>query len=119
MQKPTPRSSTWGMQGLQADQLLRERSHPIGVTAAPTKVDPHVATNGPTKVRKRLSERREARRQRGIGFFGGEREQGWRHLDAERARRMQIDNELEFDRLHHRQLGGLLALEDASNIDAG
>ena len=57
------------MQGLQADQLLRERSHPIGVTAAPTEVDPHVAANGPTKVRKRLSERREARRQRGIGFF--------------------------------------------------
>jgi len=29
--------------GLQADQLLRERSYPIGVTAAPTKVHPHVA----------------------------------------------------------------------------
>src|SRR5439155_14922369 len=42
--------------GLQADQLLRERSYPIDVTAAPTKVDPHVAATGPTQVRKRLSE---------------------------------------------------------------
>ena len=33
---------------LQADQLLRERSHPIDVTAAPPKVNPHVAAIGPT-----------------------------------------------------------------------
>jgi hypothetical protein len=38
---------------LQADQLLRERSYPIDVTAGPTKVDPHVAAIGPTQVRKR------------------------------------------------------------------
>ena len=47
--------------GLQADQLLRERSYPIDVTAAPPKVHPHVAAIGPTQVRKRLSERRDAR----------------------------------------------------------
>ena len=29
--------------GLQADQLLRERSHPIDVTAVPTKFHPQVA----------------------------------------------------------------------------
>src|SRR5215831_2349864 len=46
--------------GLQADQLLRERSYPIGVTAGPTKVHPHVAAIGPAQVRKRLGERREA-----------------------------------------------------------
>jgi hypothetical protein len=34
--------------GLQADQLLRERSYPIDVCAVPPKVDPHVAANGPT-----------------------------------------------------------------------
>jgi hypothetical protein len=45
--------------GLQADQLLRERSYPIDVTAGPTKVDPHVAAIGPTQVRKRLREREE------------------------------------------------------------
>jgi hypothetical protein len=37
--------------GLQTDQLVRERSHPIDV--AQTKVDPHVAALGPTQVRKR------------------------------------------------------------------
>src|SRR5262249_15124421 len=47
--------------GLQADQLLRERSYPIDVTAAPTKVHPHVAAIGPTQVRKRLHERRLAK----------------------------------------------------------
>src|SRR5215468_7629678 len=43
--------------GLRADQLLRERLYPIGVTTGPTKVDPHVAAIGPTQVRDRLSER--------------------------------------------------------------
>jgi hypothetical protein len=37
--------------GLQADQLLRERSYPIDVTTAPTKVHPHVAAIDPTQVR--------------------------------------------------------------------
>ena len=32
--------------GLQADQLLRERSYPIDVSASPPKVDPHVAAIG-------------------------------------------------------------------------
>jgi hypothetical protein len=45
---------------LQADQLLRERSHSIDVCAGPPKVHPNVAAIGPTKVRKRLSERRVA-----------------------------------------------------------
>jgi hypothetical protein len=53
---------------LQPDQLLRERSHPIDVTAGPSKVDPHVATFGPTQARKRLRERREARLKHGIVF---------------------------------------------------
>jgi hypothetical protein len=44
---------------LQADQLLCERSYPIGVTAAPPKVHPHVPAIGPTQVRKRLRERRD------------------------------------------------------------
>jgi hypothetical protein len=44
---------------LQADQLLRERSYPIGVTAGPPKVHPQVAI-GPTQVRKRLRERKVA-----------------------------------------------------------
>src|SRR6516165_4044789 len=46
--------------GLQADQLLRERSYPIDVIAAPPKVDPHVAAIVPTQARKLLNERRVA-----------------------------------------------------------
>src|SRR5215471_10550922 len=45
--------------GLQADQLLREPSYSIDVTAGPTKVHPHVAANGPSQVHKRLRKRRE------------------------------------------------------------
>ena len=47
--------------GLQADQLMRERSYPIDVTAAPPNVYPHVAAIGPTQVRKCLRERRVAK----------------------------------------------------------
>jgi hypothetical protein len=54
--------------GLQADQLLRERWCPIGVTGSPPKVDPHVAAIGPTQPRKRLRERENARLPQGIVF---------------------------------------------------
>jgi hypothetical protein len=54
--------------GLQADQLLRERSYPIDVTTTPTKLHAHVAAIGPTYVRKGLSERRDASLPHGIGF---------------------------------------------------
>jgi hypothetical protein len=54
---------------LQADQLLRERSYPIDVTAAPTKVHPHVAAIGQTQVHKPLRERGEATLPLRIGFF--------------------------------------------------
>src|SRR6516162_5852243 len=45
--------------GLQADQLLRKRSYPIGIIAVPPNVHPHVAAIGPTQARKRLNERRK------------------------------------------------------------
>jgi hypothetical protein len=64
---------------LETDQFLRERSHPIDVsagTAAPTNVHPHVAAFGPTQVRKRFSERRVATLRLGIGFVE-------RHEDAD------------------------------------
>jgi hypothetical protein len=51
---------------LQADQLLRERWHPIGVTSGPANVHPHVAAFGPAQGRKRLRERREATFRQGI-----------------------------------------------------
>jgi hypothetical protein len=53
---------------LQADQLLRERSYPIGVITVPSKVHPHVAAIGPTQARERLSERRDVTLKRGIVF---------------------------------------------------
>ena len=43
--------------GSQADQLLRERSYPIGVSARRTEVHPHVAASDPTQARERLHER--------------------------------------------------------------
>src|SRR5215472_615726 len=66
--------------GLQADQLLRERSYPIDVTAAPPNVHPHVAAIGPTQVRKRLRKRREASLLQGIVFFATDE-----HTDAPHA----------------------------------
>jgi hypothetical protein len=65
---------------LQADQLLRERSYPIDVIAAPPKVHPHVAAIGPTQVRKRLRERRAANLPHGIVFVGPNE-----HADAPHA----------------------------------
>jgi hypothetical protein len=53
---------------LQADQLLRERSHPSDVTGAPTKIDPHVAAIRPIQARKRLNERRDFRFRERIVF---------------------------------------------------
>src|SRR5262249_36744541 len=54
--------------GLQADQLLRERSYPIVVAAVPPKVYPHVAAIGPTQARKRLCERGNVNLPHGIVF---------------------------------------------------
>jgi hypothetical protein len=40
------------------------------------------------------------------------------HLDAECSRRLQVDDELEFGRLHNRQVRRLGALEDIAGINA-
>jgi hypothetical protein len=48
----------------------------------------------------------------------GPSEQRWRHLDAERSRRLQVDDELEFDGFHDQQIGRLGALESAAGLDA-
>jgi hypothetical protein len=53
---------------LQADQLLRERSYPIGVIAVPSKVHPQVAPTGPTEACKRLNECRNGSLPHGIVF---------------------------------------------------
>src|SRR6516165_5821863 len=66
--------------GLQADQLLRERSCSIDVIAEPSKVHSHVAAIGPTQVRKRLRERRDATLLLGIVFVAPRE-----HADAPHA----------------------------------
>ena len=42
----------------------------------------------------------------------------WRHLNAEHSRRLKVDDELEFGRLQHRQVGGFGPLKNATGIDA-
>src|SRR5262245_66583998 len=44
-------------------------------------------------------------------------EQSWREANAECLRGVQVDHELELGRLHHRQVAGLFALENAAGID--
>src|SRR5262249_58725822 len=48
----------------------------------------------------------------------GAREQRRRNFQVKRPGRLEIDDELDFGRLHDRQIGGLGALEDASDIVA-
>ena len=48
----------------------------------------------------------------------GELLQLQRHLEAERLGGLEVDDELEFARLHDREIAGLLAFEDAASIDA-
>src|SRR5215813_3969074 len=48
----------------------------------------------------------------------GTGEQRRRNFQIKRPSSLKIDNELEFGRLHDRQIGGLGALEDASDIVA-
>jgi hypothetical protein len=87
---------------LQADQLLRERSYPIDVTAAPPKFHPHVARIGPTQVCKRLSERRKATLLLGIVFVAGHEHADAPHAVAllrarrERPRRRASERDYEF-----------------------
>src|SRR5262245_25032652 len=41
----------------------------------------------------------------------------WRHLNAERPGGLEVDDELKIARLHHRQVSGLLALENPSGVN--
>src|ERR1700686_5400499 len=45
---------------------------------------------------------------------GKERE---RHFDAKSGRRLEVDRQVKFGRLHHRQIRGLFAFEDPAGID--
>jgi hypothetical protein len=60
-----------------------------------------------------------AREPRLLDHLVGEREQRRGNLEAERLRRLQIDDELELGHLQDRQVGWLLAHENAARIGAG
>jgi hypothetical protein len=47
---------------------------------------------------------------------GGQR---WRNVEAVRLGGLEMDDQLEFSRLHHRQVGGLGAFENLAGINAG
>jgi hypothetical protein len=49
----------------------------------------------------------------------GAPEQGERHGDARRLRRLQVDNQLDLGLLLHSQVGMLFAFQDAARVDAG
>jgi hypothetical protein len=49
----------------------------------------------------------------------GAQQQGCGHVEAERFGGLEIDDQLDFRDLLHRQVGRLLALEDAARMDAG
>ena len=46
----------------------------------------------------------------------GEREQSVRHVEAEHSGRLNVDDQLEFGRLHNRQVRGFHAFEDPAGI---
>jgi hypothetical protein len=54
--------------------------------------------------------------QRIISYARGAGEQGRRHFDAQRLRRLQVDDELEFCWRLHRQVGGLFSPQNAIYI---
>jgi hypothetical protein len=53
-----------------------------------------------------------------LDHFVGSREERFRHLDAQRLCRLQVDGEYELGRLLNRQVGRLGAVEDFADIDA-
>jgi len=53
-----------------------------------------------------------------LDYFVSEQLQRVGYLNAERSGRLQVDDEFEFGRLHHRKVGGLRALEDLTGVEA-
>src|SRR5262249_61767817 len=54
-----------------------------------------------------------------VDHLVGNGKQCRRNVEAERTGRLEVDHELELSRLHERQIGWPLALENAGGVDAG
>jgi hypothetical protein len=48
----------------------------------------------------------------------GDGKYSWRNCKAERLRGLEMNHQLEFSRLQDRQVGGLVAIENAASVDA-
>src|SRR5215831_8458172 len=72
----------------------------------------HAAAAPPTSVMK-------SRRFISFDDLVGDSEQPVWNLEAERLGGLEVDHEREFDGLHHREIGRLLAFENPPGIDAG
>ena len=68
---------------------------------------------------RRAAEQRDELAALSFDHLVGTREQRFWQVEAECLRGLEVDHQLEFGGLLHRQVGWLLALEDAPDIDPG